>query len=841
MEIDKNIYKDIKNLFLKTKNFVLFLWDYKFKIFKWTLIILALFIFYKVYKIITHRKITKSLPVIDKTISIKKTGYYKFGVYLNVNEKYFSKRNIIANILFNNNIEKNKNTKNLLLLKSLGSDLYYYYGKININSVEKHRFNKLFYRHLEFASSISNFKNGDNPFFFFYINFVPKNKLERILYTPINIPAANIINNHIIIAKIRNNGYIKLLSSPGNRKPEIKINKFIYFYPNYTVIGTIHNIKAIFEYEYKGKKFYKSFGVYSGELINVYKILKNKKNKGNNIKLIKAYFTYKTVKNKKGSVKFTDSELIKPNISSFAKIFKSFILKKYFINFMQQSAAFKKELKKQIKKGKKESIPSKTIKKDFINNTVTKIFMLDYNTKIKHISHIHNKIVRAFYRFIYRNYMRKQDLTNYIANLFHHKKIWYKNILIPIKSDSIKLNIISEPNSARNKKIAYFSINFKNLKLYKYFAHNKTILNGILYGNNKETKNNNILALRGSNDDYWYGKRYYRNYPKLHKVKIFTFNKKHGEIKSYFYFNSIPSAYPKILISKSNGDYLLSSLSGLSISNVNNKIGPHNYNNILNIIKRYNKIGPYNFFNKSYILNEIIKIVNIKEKEKENNYASLLDKKLFLISSLNNFNKIIILKVKSLNIKNFQYILIKFYSNKKLKDLKKFAKLKASISNSHNPGRQIVLPGRIISLNGSKYAVIYLRGKQLKNKLFDVNEIKLKIMPKRINRLNLYEFKKIHFKIAENNILFFNFLKLNGTLLKYIIKTPLISLDHTRSKFISLNGFIKNKQGFNNLFKNGGGWIYKKLYLKKGIYYIRSLNNNFFKIDLFTLRGLNAK
>ncbi len=839
MKTDKSIYKNIKSLFLKTKNFVLSCWNYKFKIFKWALIILALFIVYRVYKIITHREITRSLPVVNKAILIKKSGYYRLGIYLNIKKKYFYKRNIIANILFNiDNTGKNQNNENSLLLKSLRSELFYYTGKININSIKKHKFNKLTYRHLRFTSAISNFKNGDNPFFLFYINFVPKNKLERILYTPINIPEANILNSHIIIAKIRNNGYIKLMNFPSIKKPEIKINKYIYFYPNYTVTGTVHNIKAVFEYEYKGKKFYKSFGVYSGELINVYKILKNKKNKGNNIKLIKADFTYKTVKNKKGSVKFTDSELIKPNISSFAKIFKSFILKKYFMNFMQRSAVFKKELKKQIKKGRKESIPSKTIKKDFIDNTVTKIFMLDYNTRIKHISHIRNKVVRAFYYFIYRHYIHKQGLTDYIANLFHRKKIWYKNILIPIKSDSIKLNIISEPNAARNKKIAYFSINFKNLKLYKYFSYDKAILNIILYGNNKEIKNSDKLVLRGGNDDYCYGKQYYRNYHKLHRVKLFIFNKKPGEIKSYFYFNGIPKTYPEILISKSNNNY---PLSGLFISNVNNKIMPHNCNNILNIIKKYNKIGPYNFFNKSYILNENYKIVNIKEKEKENNYASLLDKKFFLISSLNNFNKIIILKVESLNIKNFQYILIKFYSNKKLKDLKKFAKLKASISNSHNPGRQIVLPIRIISLNGSKCTLIYLRGKQLKNKLFDVNEIKLKIMPKRINRLNLYEFKKIHFKIAENSIMFFNFKKSNETLLKYTIKTPLVSLNHSRKKFISLREFIKNKQEFNDLFKNGGGWIYKKLYLLKGIYYIRSLNKSFFKIDLFTLRGLNAK
>ena len=278
MEIDKNIFKDIKNLFLKTKNFILSLWNYKFKILKWVLIILALFILYRVYKIITYHKVTRSLPVVNKTIVIKKTGYYELGAYLNINKKYFSKRIIIAHVSYNNRNEKIRHTKNVLLLKSLGSELYYYYGNVNINSVKNHNFSKLIYRHLRFTSAILNLKNGVNPFFLFYINFAPGDELERILYTPINIPAANILANHVNIAKIRNNGYIKLLSSPSNRKPEIKIDKFIYFYPKYTITGIVRNIKAIFEYKYKGKKFYKSSGIYSGELINIYKILKNKKN-----------------------------------------------------------------------------------------------------------------------------------------------------------------------------------------------------------------------------------------------------------------------------------------------------------------------------------------------------------------------------------------------------------------------------------------------------------------------------------------------------------------------------------------------------------------------------------
>ena len=41
MEIDKNIYKDIKNLFFKARNFILSCLNYKFKILKWVLIVLT--------------------------------------------------------------------------------------------------------------------------------------------------------------------------------------------------------------------------------------------------------------------------------------------------------------------------------------------------------------------------------------------------------------------------------------------------------------------------------------------------------------------------------------------------------------------------------------------------------------------------------------------------------------------------------------------------------------------------------------------------------------------------------------------------------------------------------
>lgn len=837
MRIDKIIYKDIKNLFLRTRNFTLSCLDYKFKILKWVLIILTLFILYRVYKIITYHKVITSLPVVNKVILIKKGGYYKFGIYLKVNQKYFSKRNVIADILFKNKKEKVKNKKNIILLKSLRSYLYYYNGKININNSY---YDNLSYRHLRFISKISNFKNSDDPFFFFYVNFAPNDKLEKIIYTPINIPNENILPNHVVIAKIRGNGYIRLLNFKGKKKPEIKINKLIYFYPHYTVNGNVNNINAIFEYKYKYKKFYKSIGIYNGELINIYKLLKNKKNKGKDIKLIKIFFKYKSFKNKKVNIKFTGSELIEPNILSLEKIFKNFIFKKYFINFMRHSSIFNRELKKQIFKDKKKLIPYDMVKKDFINNTIKKIFLIDYNTKIVHISNIHNKIVRAFYRFIYRKYIYNYNLTNKITNIFSHKKIWYKNILIPFKTDSIKFKVVHQNSYVKNKQTAYILLNFKNLMLYKYFTNDKEILNKII-NEEKSAKINNRFVLKGSNDDYWYGKKYYRNYPLLCKIKLFIFNKKSGNINSFFYFNSLLKPYPKILFINTKKGYF----SNMQILKVNGKI--IKYNNILNVIRKYNKMEPYNFFNKLHIFDENYKIINIRERERERD-CILLNKKYYSkINSINSLKKITTLKFSNINIKKFQNILIKIYLNKRLKYFNNFGKLYAVVFDTHNIYRQILLPVNIENINNSKYADIYLIiNKNIsKNKLFIINEIKLEFMPKSITRYNLYKYRKINFNIIGNNIIFLKFKKTNQTLLKYIIESPLISLkysdNYNEGRLISLKNFINRRREFNKLFKNRSGWIYKKLYLKKGTYRFNLLNNIFFKTYMITLERLNEK
>ena len=554
MEIDKIIYKDIKKLFFKARNFILSCLNYKFKIFKWILIILALFILYKVFKIINYRKVTRRLPVVNKTVYIKNSGNYIIGLYLNLRRNYFSRRDIITNVFF----EANKN-KILSLVGALRS----YDGTINFNQDALSKFNSesYRYRHLQFTSRITNFKSGDHIFFFFYLDFDRSPKLERLLYTPVDIPMLSIIRAHIVLANIINNSSIE---------PEIKINKFIYFYPRFITSGAVNNIKAVFAYKYKSKMFLsKSVYLYNGEPVNVYKILKNKRN---NINLQKVIISYKTAAHKRGKVVFTSLQLIEPDISSLGEVFKNFIFKTYFKNFMQKSNVFKNELKKLIQEGEKNNIPAKTIKEKIINNTINQIFFIDYNTKIKHISNIHNKIIRAFYRFVYKKYVRRENFIEHMAGLFHHKKTFYKNILIPIESSSINL--------VKNNKTDYLIINFKKLKLYKYFTNNKTILNSITQDGRRKF---NSLTLRGSNRDYWYGKFYYKTYPLLNKVKVFNFITKQNieplKIASYFYFDSIPYAYPKFLICDNRTD--------------------GNYNDILKIINKYNKLGAYNFFNGS--------------------------------------------------------------------------------------------------------------------------------------------------------------------------------------------------------------------------------------------------
>jgi len=637
MEIDKKIIADIKKIYLRLLEMSSKLRKNKFNIIKWFLIIFVLFILYKTYKIITYRKIVKKPIFVNSYIYIKKQGSYKVGLYLNIKENYLSGRHIIANVFYNPNRNK------IIYLSSLGAALNSQNAAVNLNPDVLPKFNSALYRyrHLKFASRITNFKKNDKPFFLFYLDFDGLHKLERILYTPIKIPKPFLVRTHIILANIGNNE---------NIKPEININKFIYFYPKFKVSGAVKDVKAMLTYKYKGKMFLsKSVYLHSGKPVNIYKILKNKNNKGNDLKLTKINISYGVSKNKKGNVKLVSLELIEPNISFVGKVFENFIFRTYFKNFMQKSIIFKNELKKSIYEGEKNDIPAETVKKKFVSSTINRIFILDYTTKIKHISNIHSKIVRAFYRFVYQNYTRRESFMGHIAALFRHKKTFYKNLLIPIESPSVKM--------IKDNKTVHFTINFKKLKLYKYFTRNKKVLSDIMNG---ERGSFDKLTLRGSNDDYWHGKYYYRTYPLLSRIKAFIFITSSGKpekIKSYFYFNSIPEAYPKFLA-------------------INDKTVGH-YDSILIIIGKYNNSGPYKF--------------------------------------------------------------------------------------------------------------------------------------------------------------------LKGPKLNYLMKTKLLhieNLDFSTNDFLLLRQFIDDKQEFNKIFKNGGGWIYKRMYLKKGKYYINALKSRLFKIKMITLKKI---
>ena len=790
MEADKKLFDDIKKIVYFLKNLLAYLFKNKIKVLKWLAVILVIFLLYGIYKIIAHRKVEIRPVVIHKSLLIKKSGYYKLGFNAGIKNRYFYKRRVIAKLSF-------KRGKNRLVSPSLRAILATYRGEILPNANNLREFHKSPYHHLIFRVKIRNFKTDKVPFFLFFVSFNNKDKADKILYTPIHIPNNVVIRNHIVLADVRENGRIKLITSPFVKRPHIFINKFVYFYSQFRKIGNVHNIIASFKYKYKNA-YYTTTGIplYNGELINIYKILKNKKNKGKRLFLTKIIISYK---GEKGNLQFISNELVEPDIRSFInRVFKGFIYKRYFKAFME-TKIFKRYLKKEIYKNKTKG------KKKFINNTLKKIVILDYTTKIKHISKIHNKIVRSFYSFIYRKYRTNRSVKTY-----------YKNILIPINSSAVSLRIISGDFS-QNKKEGIVSVNFKKLKLYRYWTRDKYILKRIL---NAAPPNVKTIIIRGSNSDYWHGKNYYRHYPLLIRLRAFVFNDKSYLTNSYFYYRGLPYSYP---------DFLMKGAKNSS------------YDNKLKVINKYTSLGAYNFFKNLNVINKNYKIINIKEKEKEKEKEkkfALVNKKIILPFPLRNYiNKIILLKFNSLNIQNISYGLIQLYSNQKIRKLKKFIKLKCYIINYHKT-IQISLPTRIININGGNFILMDLSNKKLNN----IKEIKLKFMPKKISRLDLYAFKRFHFDVG-NEITFINFAKSKKTLLDYVLNTPILEVADNFNSLKSLITLkkIANKNHLDKLFLKGNKWLYKNLYLKQGVYTVNPLNNSILKINSVSVESLNEK
>ncbi|MHB1692680.1 MAG: hypothetical protein ACYCUW_02185, partial [bacterium] len=227
MNIDKKIINDIKNIYLWVFGLFLKLWKNKLKIVKWLVIILVMFLAYRVYKILTiHHPIIKN-HVVTKIIHIEKSGYYRLAVYIKPKTVYFHKRQILAK------------TKGLQALSQLTVHhyLYAYKFKILLNKKNIDKFKKDRYRHLIYRDKITG--KGSSPFVLFYVSFSNPDLADRIIYTSVNIPIKNVLRNYTVLVKFRNNGYIKLTKNPNKKKPKVSLTKFLYLYPQFTIKGKV--------------------------------------------------------------------------------------------------------------------------------------------------------------------------------------------------------------------------------------------------------------------------------------------------------------------------------------------------------------------------------------------------------------------------------------------------------------------------------------------------------------------------------------------------------------------------------------------------------------------------
>ena len=826
MDIDKKIILDIKAIFSALFSIGLNLWKNKLKIGKWLAIILVLFLLYRVYKILTIHHVAIQNHVVSKIIRVKKSGYYRLAVYIKPKTVYFHKRRILAE------------TKNLQALQDLTVHhyLYAYKPKILLSKKNIAKFKKDRYRHLIYRAKITG--KGSSPFVLFYVSFSNPDLPDRIIYTPVNIPVKNVLRNYTELGKFRNNGYIELTKNPNKKKPEVSLTKFLYLYPQFTIKGKVKYVKAYIKYKIKHKVYFsRRFNLPSKGLINLYGILKNKKIKRwRDANIIKIYFIVKKYKKIKGSVKFINLGLIYPNYLPLKKAFESFVYKRYFTRFIQTSRLFNKILLKNIRQAKKNGafVSKKIIKQVLIHNILNEIFLVDYNIKIKHIGSIKNKIVRHFYRFVYKKYLTEQNFFSPLLSYFNKPRHFYKNILIPIGSKGVRIKTRKEfnGNTSYYNKTTYISVHFNKLKLYKYWPAHKHILRGILKKYNLSANNSSpkSFVVRGNNDDYWHGKHYYRRYPVLKGLRIFAFDKKINKISGYFYYKSLPVQYPEFLsFSKNTQLYNEDKINFFNL--IENKF---TYKNQLKLINSFN-LNPSGFLKKPLFTlitlknQEIINIVKKNKKIKQIG-SGLVDDSFYPVTNITTYNtRRFILNFININISKMRYGLIRFYINGGYNEklAKNFKKLQCLLVN-FNKTQKIKVPVKYYLLNDNLFFILNLKNINLKN----VNKIIISFKQKQIAIPYGYNFR------VNKNIYLIHYAKMHITSLNHIIKNdPVFKLNN---KKIFLKNYALSLKKINDIFTNDGSFISQKIYiyLKQGNYNIAKVPNEIFKIKIASLEKI---
>ena len=824
MSVDKKIITDIKAILLGLFNAGLSLWKSKLKIVKWFAIVLALFLVYRVYKILTVHKTVIQNHVVSKIIHVKKTGYYRLSVYIKPRTSYFRKRQILAHT---------KGFKPLSQL-TVHNYLYAYKTKILPNKKNIDKFENDRYRHLIFRAKITG--KGSSPFILFYISLSNPNLPDRIVYTPVNIPVKNVLRNYTALGRFKKNGYIKLTKNPDKKKPVVRLTKSLYLYPKFAIKGKIKYLKAYIEYKIKHKKYFsRYFNLSNGGLINLYGIIKNKKIKRwRDADIIKINFVIKKYKKIKGSVKFINLGLIYPNYLPLKNVFEKFIYKRYFISFMSKSKMLNRMISKKIRQSERNGafVSAKKIKQALIHKILDKIFFVDYNTKIKHINHIKNKIVRHFYRFVYKKYLTEQNFFSPLLSYFNKPKHFYKNILIPIPSKDVIVKTRKRFNGNKSYygKKTYIYIYFNKLKFYKYWFANKYILKEILKSYNIKSDNSlELFTLRGSNNDYWYGKYYYRRYPILKSLRVFAFDKKIKKINGFFYKRSLPIKYPKFLRFPSHL-YLgkTKKINMISFLNLAPKFG---YQNQLSLINSFSA-NPFNFLENVLLLTKNTKRINIKSSSSSSKFgiSDKNDKKLFfkiIKTSFNFYKKIFILKFKTYTGYRYNYGLIKLRTNMNLKNIKK-----------------LIINGFLINHNDTKTTKVFLTYYLRKGKMFiiirhlqSINLMNYNKLVLILNKKNITHQNRFNFQLINNKVYLIKYYLSNISLLDILFNQTLFKLN---TKKFSLKGFNVSSQQLNNLFRKGDYWLHKKIFLKKGVYFIKDINplNSNFTISLISLNKI---
>ncbi len=191
------------------------------------------------------------------------------------------------------------------------------------------------------------------------------------------------------------------------------------------------------------------------------------------------------------------------------------------------------------------------------------------------------------------------------------------------------------------------------------------------------------------------------------------------------------------------------------------------------------------------------------------------------------YKKIFILKFKTYTAHNYNYGLIRFRTNINLRNMKKLV-VNGFLVN-HNDTKKIRVP-----------LTYYLRKDKLVVIMSHIKSINLRNYNKFIliiNKKNITHYGRFNFKLINNKIYLIKYSLSHIALMNLLLNQTLFKIN---TKKLSLKDFNLSSGQINKLFRKYGYWLHKKIFLERGVYFIKNITsqNSNFTISLISLNKI---